>query len=69
MIKLLKNQDNFGEPVSINYKGESTYNSLPGVMLTLIEKIFILVVATIGLTELFTFDDPKIIQVSVHFIY
>ena len=61
---LIKSQDAFGEQVGINYKGETHFKTWPGATLTLMEKIFILVVAMIGLAELFSFKDPNITQVS-----
>ena len=34
-IKILKGQDAFGEPVSINYGGEAKFNTLIGGTLTM----------------------------------
>ena len=61
----LKKQDGYGHPVTINYKGENRYQTVWGAFLTLVQKIFILVIAAIGLIDLCTFKDPNITQYSI----
>ena len=51
--------------MSINYKGESTYNTLWGAFLSISEKLFILVVAVLGLLDLFAYKDPSITQYQI----
>ena len=67
-LSFLKSQDVFGEPVTLNYNGESTYKTWIGALVTLILKSFILVFATTEIIGLFNYKDPKITQVSIsHF--
>ena len=65
--RFLKRQDAFGEPVTINYRGEATYNTMWGAFWTIVEKVFILVVAILGLIDLLAYKDPSVTQVS-HFV-
>jgi hypothetical protein len=34
--------DNYGEPVMLNYKGETKYKTLPGAMISILGRMFIL---------------------------
>ena len=52
--------DAFGEPVSINYKGDSTYKTCLGALFTICLKSFVLVFALTQLVALFQFKDPEI---------
>ena len=61
----LKNQDAYGQAITINYRGEDKYRSVCGAILTMAQRTFILVVAVIGLIDLFNFKDPKITQYRV----
>ena len=56
----IRRQDAFGEPVTINYKGHASYNTIFGGAITLVEKIFILVVAILGLLDLVNYKDPNV---------
>lgn len=60
--KFIKNQDAFGKPVKINYKGQETYKTFYGGCLTLAHKIFILIVALLGLIDLVAYEDPNVTQ-------
>ena len=48
-IKYLVSLDVFGEPVTLNYRGESTYKTGIGAFFTVILRVFIF---TYGLLEL-----------------
>ena len=50
--------DAFGEPISINYKGDSTYKTCLGALFTIGLKLFVLVFALTQLVALFQFRDP-----------
>ena len=63
--EFLKRQDAFGQPISINYRGEERYNTVWGAVLTLAQKIFILIVAVIGVIDLFAYKDPNITQFKI----
>ena len=41
--KFLKSLDAFGEPVSLNYAGDSTYKTLPGALATILINFFLIV--------------------------
>mgnify|MGYP000987909821 CR=1 FL=1 len=58
--EFLKRQDAFGQAVTLNYKGEDVYNTKWGAFLTLAQKIFILIVAIIGVLDLLNYKDPNI---------
>ena len=58
-------QDAFGHAVTLNYKGEDVYNTEWGAFLTIGQKIFIFVVATIGLLDMYTYKDPNLTQYSI----
>ena len=45
-LKFLQSQDVFGEPVTLNYNGDSTYKTCLGAIATLMLKVFILIFAT-----------------------
>ena len=62
--RVVRKLDKFGERVSINYGGESTYNSVWGGALSFIQWSLLLVVAVIGLIDLLNFEDPNVTQVS-----
>ena len=66
-MNFLKAQDVFGEPVTLNYQGESTYKTWLGALVTLALKIFILIFATTEVIKLANYEDPQITQVSSHF--
>ena len=63
-LNFLKAQDVFGEPVTLNYEGESTYKTWIGALVTLALKCFILVFATTEIIKLANYEDAKITQVS-----
>ena len=63
---LLRRQDAFGEPVTINYRGDKTFTTMLGAVVSFVEKVFILVVAVMGLIDLFTYKDPNITQFSIY---
>ena len=60
----LKSYDAFGEPIGLNYDGESTYKTLLGALVTIAIKAFLLIFATTQTIALFQYQDPTISQVS-----
>ena len=58
--------DAFGEPISINYKGDSTYKTCLGAIFTIGLKSFVLFYALAQLVALFQFKDPEITQYDVY---
>ena len=63
---LLRKQDAFGEPVTINYRGDTTFTTMLGAIVSFVEKVFILVVAVMGLIDLYTYKDPNVTQYSIY---
>ena len=61
----MKKQDEFGHAVTINYRGDETYKTSWGALLTLMQKIFILVVTILGVIDLFNYKDPNITQYRI----
>ena len=62
----LKGQDVFGHPVTINYRGEDAYNTAWGAFLTIVQKVFILVIAVMGVLDLLAYKDPNIVQYTIY---
>ena len=56
----LRSYDSFGEPVSLNYKGDSSYKTLLGAVLTLCLNTFLLVYAADQLLALVKYQDPTV---------
>ena len=65
ILTFLKGQDAFGEPVRINYKGDTEYKTMWGATLTLLHGIFILAVTIIGVIDLVGYENPTISSVSL----
>lgn len=64
-LSRVRNFDNFGQPVSVNYKGASAYKTLPGAIATLVIKIIVLVFALVSFLELIVYKNPNVSQVSL----
>ena len=56
--------DAFGEPISVNYKGDTSYKTALGALCTIVIKTFILVFTIEQLIALAGYQDPQIVQVS-----
>ena len=57
--------DSFGEPISVNYKGETSYKTGVGALFSLVIKSFLLIYATQKILTLFNYEEPAITQVSL----
>ena len=64
LISYLKKFDSFGEPVGVNYKGESTYKTVLGSFCTLALLAFLIFFACNSMLELLRYENPNISQVS-----
>ena len=62
----LKGQDVFGHPITINYRGEDAYSTAWGAFLTIVQKVFILVIAVMGVLDLLAHKDPNIVQYTIY---
>ena len=67
-LNFLKSQDAFGEPVGLNYRGESTFKTWIGALGSMSIKIFIMIFAATQVIDLFNYQDPQITQVSASFV-
>ena len=51
--------------MTLNYKGEDMYNTEWGAFLTIAQKIFIFVIAIMGILDMFAYKDPSVTQYSI----
>ena len=58
--------DSFGEPISVNYKGETSFKTCLGALATIALKTFVLIYASVMLLELAEYKDPDITQYTVY---
>ena len=56
--------DAFGEPISVNYKGETSHKTAVGALFTMAIKSFLLIFALQQILTLLNYDDAAITQVS-----
>ena len=54
--------DSFGEPISVNYKGDTSYKTCLGALATIALKTFLLIFASVKLLELAEYKNPEISQ-------
>ena len=59
-MRMLRSLDNFGHPIQLNYKGNETYQSACGGLLTIAVQVITLIASISALTEVFGMKDPKI---------
>lgn len=64
IIHKLISLDAFGEAVTVNFKGESSYKTLIGALCTICLNGFILVYTVLALIDVMQYKDPQITQVS-----
>ena len=62
----VKKQDRFGQPVTINYRGDDTFRTTWGATLSLAQKILILILTVRGVLDLFSHQDPNITQYKIY---
>ena len=60
ILNRIKSLDNFGEPIGVNYKGESSFKTIPGAVLSVALLIFLLVFAGQSFLGLVNYDNPQI---------
>ena len=64
-LSRVRDLDSFGIAVSVNYRGDSMYRTLPGAFLTLIFKVLILVFTILSVLKLLAYRNPNVSQVSL----
>ena len=62
LARFLRNRDSFGHAVQLIYKGNETYNSLFGGIVTLMVQALTLIMVIQAVTELASMEDPLIIN-------
>ena len=60
LIQWFRSFDNFGEPISVNYKGDTTYKTSVGALFSLLLRIFILGFGIFTLLDVVGYQDPQI---------
>ena len=64
--KFIKNLDAFGQPVTLKYGGDSSFNTHIGGILTCVIQTFMFVVTLSSVIGLVRYQDPKITQFTGH---
>ena len=64
--KFLRNRDSFGHTIQLVYKGQGTYNSVIGGVLTLLVQVLTLVMIIQAMQDLFLMKDPMITNFEKH---
>ena len=60
--------DTFGEPVTVNFKGDSTFKTFIGAFCTICLYGFILAFTTISIIDVMQYRDPQITQVRISYL-
>ena len=63
--KYLTSLDSFGEPVTLNYKGSSTFKTGVGAFFTIALSAFILTYGLFSLIGVLQYEDPQISQYTI----
>ena len=66
LTKFFVSFDGYGNPVTVNYRGDDTYKTCLGALCTLIVKSFLLVFLGTALLELASYKDPQISQYTIY---
>ena len=64
IISRIRDFDDFAEPISVNYKGDSAFKTLPGAFLSLVLKGLVFMFTMLSLLELFAYKNPAVSAVS-----
>lgn len=64
ILNMVKSLDSFGVPVGLNYKGDSSFKTMPGALLSFVLLGFLLFFLGQSLLELVEFKNPQITEVS-----
>ena len=60
LVQYLVSFDAFGEPITLNYKGSSTYKTGVGAFFTIGLRLFIIMYGLKSLIKVLQYDDPTI---------
>ena len=64
--KFLVSFDAFGEPITLNYKGSSTFKTGIGAFFTISLRVFILIYGLISLIDVLYHKNPQISQYTIY---
>ena len=64
-IAFLKNRDNFGTPVQLNFKGKVTHTTWPGAIITILTRLVVLSYVVVKLDILVNKKEPEALQYTV----
>ena len=56
----IKSLDHFGEPIGVNYKGESSFKTIPGAILSVALLTLLLIFAGQSFLGLINFENPQV---------
>ena len=65
-IKYIVSLDAFGEPVTLNYRGKSTYKTGLGAFFTICLRAFILTYGLLSIIDVLSYEDPQITQYTIY---
>ena len=60
--RLLRSVDTFGHPIKVNYRGEESYKSALGGLMTLLVYSLTIVVVVRAIEEIAEMNEPKLIE-------
>ena len=60
LFRMLRKFDDYGYPIRLRYKGEATYQSFLGGVLTLTVQVLTFIIVVIGLKKVLLMGDPNI---------
>ena len=55
----IRGLDGFGASMNLNYKGNGSYQTLPGAILTVVINTFLMYSLTTKILKLYNMDDPE----------
>ena len=65
-VNWFKAFDGYGEPVSVTYKGDATYKTPGGALLTFSMRSFMLLFSVFGIFELLSYKNPQVNQFRIY---
>ena len=65
-INYLISLDAFGEPVTLNYRGDSSFKTGVGAFFTIVLRIFIFTYGLFELIKVLQYEDPQISQYTIY---
>lgn len=64
LIGWVKGKDGFGQPVTVNFKGNDSHQTTFGGLLTIIVKVMTILMTVTKVTELMEMNDPQLTESS-----